>query len=100
MSDVFDGYDEVVGDSIVLGVDETIKGVFLGLSEGKDSDGNDITLMGLRNDQGLWNMRVSTILSRKLSHIKEGDQIAIIRNEDSVTAGGRTLKNFKVYLKK
>ena len=93
-----DGFEEVLPDSVILGVGEFVRGQVKGFIPMPDDTERE--LLVLKTAKGTKTIPVSSVLEKKLKNVKEGDTIIIVRDDDIISNQGRTVKSYRVFIRK
>lgn len=88
---------EIGGESTVLDVGDFLSGEFLGEDRVVSADGQEVDLVLLHTDKGVFSIRKSYDMSLSLKIIKKGTQIVILCYDKIKLDSGRQLKKFKVW---
>ncbi len=88
---------EIGGESKVLDVGDFISGEYLGEEKVLDKDDNEVDLILLKTDEGVYSIRKSYEISLSVKAIEKGKRIVVLCYDKIDLDGGRLFKKFKVW---
>lgn len=97
---IFDGEEvlEIEPNLKILEIGETVKGTFSGISDENEEGRKSLYL---KTDTGeVLSLPLSSALERKTLTVHTGDYLIISRTADTLSKAGRTVKTFRVFIKK